>query len=257
MRKPIVAGNWKMNTNAGQAGELAAALVQMLGRESQAEIVVCPPFPYLTRVAAAVTGSQIALGAQNVHSSPNGAFTGEVSAAMLVDCGCKWVIIGHSERRQLLGESDDFIWHKLIAALAAGLHVILCVGETLVQRQTHQTEMIVETQLTGSLERLTREKLARVVLAYEPIWAIGTGHNATPEQAQQVHQFIRSWLDGQFGDGAAQATRILYGGSVKPENAAGLLAQPDVDGALVGGASLIAADFVAIARAAVEMKLAS
>ncbi len=250
MRKPFVAGNWKMNTNAAQAEQLAAALALRFRNEQRVEVVVCPPFPYLTRVGAALAGSSIALGAQNCHADSKGAFTGEVSAVMLTDCGCKWVIVGHSERRHLLGETDSFIRRKLVGALAAGLHVILCVGETLAQRQSNQTEMIIETQLVGGLEGLARDRLARVVVAYEPVWAIGTGHNATPEQAQQVHQFIRTWLDGQFGSELAGSTRIIYGGSVKPDNAASLQSRPDVDGSLVGGASLNADDFSAIVQAA-------
>ncbi len=249
MRKPLVAGNWKMNTNGAQAEQLARVLVQRLGKDQQTELAVCPPFPYLTRVGAVLAGSTIALGAQNTHPDTHGAYTGEVSPTMLVDCGCQWVIVGHSERRHLLGESNDFIRRKLVGALAVGLKTILCVGETLFQRRANQTEMIIETQLIGSLEGLSGDKLERIVIAYEPVWAIGTGHNATPDQAEQAHQFIRGWLDGQFGETASQSTRILYGGSVKPENAAGLLSQPNVDGALVGGASLDAEDFAAIATA--------
>lgn len=254
MRKPFVAGNWKMHTNGAQAEQLARAVVQRLGNEDRVEIAVCPPFPYLTRVAAVLANTRVTLGAQNVYPDVKGAYTGEVSPMMLVDCGCKWVIVGHSERRHLLGETDDFIARKLVESLQAGLHVILCVGETLAQRQANQTETIIEAQLVGSLERLTGDKLARVVIAYEPVWAIGTGHNATPEQAQQVHQFIRRWLDRQFGEKWAQSTRIMYGGSVRPDNAASILAQPDVDGALVGGASLNADDFAAIAQAAILKK---
>ena len=250
MRKPFVAGNWKMNTHAAQAEQLAKALVQRLGTQDRVEVAVCPPFPYLMRVRDVLAGSKIALGAQNTHPDTRGAFTGEVSPTMLVDCGCTWVIVGHSERRHLLGESNDFIRRKLIGALAAGLRVILCVGETLAERQVNKTNTVIETQLTGSLEGLPGDKLTRVVIAYEPVWAIGTGHNATPEQAEQVHRFIRRWLDGQFGEAAANATRILYGGSVKPDNAASLMAQPNVDGALVGGASLNADDFTAIVQAA-------
>ncbi len=197
-----------------------------------------------------LAGTSIALGAQNVYPSAKGAYTGEVSPTMLTDCGCTWVIAGHSERRHLLGESDDFIRRKLVEAMAAGLQVILCVGETLAQRNSRQTSTVIETQLVGTLEGLPSD-LHNIVIAYEPVWAIGTGHNATPEQAEEVHAFIRDWLYGQFGEKAAQDTRILYGGSVKPDNAAGLLGKPNVDGALVGGASLIAGDFAAIARAAI------
>jgi triosephosphate isomerase len=249
MRKLFVAGNWKMNTTGASADQLAGALKQKLGREDRVEVAVCPPFPYLVRVGSVLAGSTIALGAQNCHPDNKGAFTGEVSPMQLADVGCKWVIVGHSERRHLLGEADDFIRRKLFGAVNAGLHVILCVGETLSQRKANETEMIIETQLVGSLEQLAGEKLARVVIAYEPVWAIGTGQNATPEQAEKVHQFIRRWLDGQFGPPHAEATRIVYGGSVNTGNAASLLSQPNVDGALVGGASLIADDFTTIVHA--------
>ncbi len=254
MRKPFVAGNWKMNTTAASAECLAEALVQKIGHQDRVEVAVCPPFPYLFRVAAKLAGSRIALGAQNCHPDNRGAFTGEVSPMMLVDAGCKWVIVGHSERRHLLGEKDDFIHRKLVGALLANLHVILCVGETLDQRRSNQTETIVETQLAGSLESISSDQLARVVIAYEPVWAIGTGQNATPDQAEKVHQFIRGWLDGQFGETAAACTRIVYGGSVNSGNAAGLLQQPNVDGALVGGASLNADEFAAIVNTAGAVK---
>jgi len=254
MRKPFVAGNWKMNTTAASADALAVALVNKIGKEDRVEIAVCPPFPYLSLVGARLAGSKIALGAQNCHPDNRGAFTGEVSPTMLVDSGCKWVIVGHSERRHLLGESDDFIRRKLVGALSAHLHVILCVGETLDQRRSNQTETIIETQLIGSLEQLEGQQFQRVVIAYEPVWAIGTGQNATPDQAEKVHQFIRGWLDGQFGAAAAAGTRILYGGSVNAANASSLLQQPNVDGALVGGASLTADDFAAIVHAAARAK---
>lgn len=249
MRKPFVAGNWKMNLNGSAAEQLAGDLVKQLGPQDRVEIAVCPPFPYLCRVAPLLASSKIALGAQNCHSDNKGAFTGEVSPTMLTDCGCKWVIVGHSERRHVLNETDDFIRRKLLGALAANLHVILCVGETLAQRRSNQTETVIETQLVGALEGLMADRLPRLVIAYEPVWAIGTGQNATPDQAEKVHQFIRSWLDGHFGDAVARGTRILYGGSVNPGNAASLLSQMNVDGALVGGASLVANDFVAIANA--------
>ena len=254
MRKPFVAGNWKMNTTGAQAEQLARNLVQKLRGEDRVEVSVFPPYPYLTRVAQICAGTSIELGAQNTHPDTKGAFTGEVSPTMLIDCGCRWAIIGHSERRHLLGEDNEFIRRKLFGALAAGLHTILCVGETLAQRRANQIEIIIETQLSGALESLPSDRLPRVVLAYEPVWAIGTGHNATPEQAEQVHQFIRRWLSGQFGDAGAQQTRILYGGSVKPDNAASLMNQPNVDGLLVGGASLDANDFTAIVHAAAPQK---
>jgi triosephosphate isomerase len=251
MRKPLVAGNWKMNLSGAQAEQLAQALVARVGQVDRVQIVVCPPFPYLLRVRAVLAGSKIALGAQNCHHEAKGAFTGEVSPTMLVDCGCQWVIVGHSERRGgKVQEKDDLIRKKINAAHAAGLHVILCVGETLFERQNNETPSVIENQLVGCLEGMPADKMASVVLAYEPVWAIGTGHNATPQQAQEVQQFIRNWLDDQFGAGLAAATRVLYGGSVKPDNAGSLLTQPDVDGALVGGASLVADDFVGIINAA-------
>jgi triosephosphate isomerase len=250
MRKPFVAGNWKMHTNGAQAEALARAVVEKLGREDRVDVAVCPPFPYLTRVSQVLAGSKILLGAQNTHPDTKGAFTGEVSPAMLVDCGCKWVIIGHSERRHLLGEANDFIRRKLYGALGVGLKVILCVGETLGERKANQTEIVIEQQLAGTLDGLQPDKLSQVVIAYEPVWAIGTGQNATPAQAEQVHQFIRRWLGGHFSDKSGQSMCLLYGGSVKPDNAASLMGQPNVDGALVGGASLEAGDFTAIVQAA-------
>lgn len=250
MRTPFAAGNWKMHTTAASARELASALVKSVGQQSDVEVVVCPPFPYLLPVRDVLQGSRIGLGAQNTHPDNKGAFTGETSPTMLSDCGCTWVIIGHSERRHLLGEMDEFIRRKLLGALTANLQVILCVGETLLQRQNNMTEMIIEKQLGGTLDGLAGDKLAKIVLAYEPVWAIGTGVNATPEQAEEVHVFIRNWIASSFGEGIAEGMRILYGGSVNPANAVGLLSQPNVDGVLVGGASLKADDFTAIVNAA-------
>jgi triosephosphate isomerase len=254
MRKPFVAGNWKMNTTGAQAEQLAKNLVEQLRGEDRVDVAVFPPFPYLSIVAKVCAGTPIAIGGQNTHPDTKGAFTGEVSPTMLIDCGCRWAIIGHSERRHLLGEDIEFIRRKLVGALAAGLHTMLCVGETLAQRRANQTEIIIETQLSGALEGLPSERMARMVVAYEPVWAIGTGQNATPEQAELVHQFIRRWLSGQFGDAGAQQMRVLYGGSVKPDNAASLMGQPNVDGLLVGGASLDANDFTAIVHAAAPKK---
>lgn len=249
MRKPFVAGNWKMHTLCAQAEDLAKALVQSLGSEKQIDLAVFPPFPYLMRVGAILKGSAIELGAQNTHPDTEGAYTGEVSPPMLVDCGCSWVIVGHSERRHLLEEDDDFIRRKLTGALNVGLKVILCVGETLAQREAQQTDNVLESQLIGCLEGLATDRLAKVVIAYEPVWAIGTGRTATPDQAEQAHQFIRTWLENQLGPDTANATRILYGGSVNSQNAANLVRQPNVDGALVGGASLKADEFTAIVQA--------
>src|SRR6266851_1644822 len=250
MRKKIVVGNWKMYTNAVTAQALASAVVKGLGDETRVTVGVCPPAPYLLPVAEVLRGSAVGLGAQNCYHEKEGAFTGEVSPAMLVDVGCQYVILGHSERRHKLGESDAFINRKVHGALAAGLHVILCLGETLAERQGNLTETVLQTQLDGSLDGLDAVALSKIVLAYEPVWAIGTGHNATPQQAQDAHAFIRRQIAERFDQAAAQALLIQYGGSVKPDNAASLFHQPDVDGGLIGGASLNADQFLAIVRAA-------
>jgi triosephosphate isomerase len=250
MRKPFVAGNWKMYTTASSARELARAVVQGLGADDRVTVALCPPFPYLGVVADALRGSMVRLGAQNLYPEKEGAFTGEVSPTMLVDAGCRYVILGHSERRHKLGETDAFINRKVHAALAAGLTAILCIGETLDQREAGRTEAVLDAQLTGSLAGVTSQHLSRLVIAYEPIWAIGTGRNASPEQAQEAHAFIRRQIGKLCSEESAGALPIQYGGSVKPENAASLLCEPDVDGALVGGASLKADQLLAIVRAA-------
>jgi triosephosphate isomerase len=250
LRKPFVAGNWKMYTSAATARELAGAVVRGWGGESRVAVAVCPPYPYLAAVAEVVRGSPVALGAQNLYPEREGAFTGEISPAMLADVGCRYVIVGHSERRHQLGEDDAFINRKVHAAFATGLSVILCVGETLVEREADQTEAVLQRQLSGGLARLQAEQFARLTLAYEPVWAIGTGRNATPEQAQAAHLFLRRQVAKAFNSSVAERLVIQYGGSVKPDNAASLMGQPDVDGALVGGASLKADSFLAIARAA-------
>ncbi len=250
MRQKFVAGNWKMYTNASSAKALATAVVEGLGGEKAVRVAVCPPAPYLLPVGEALRGSVVELGAQNCYPEKEGAFTGEVSPVMLADVGCHWVILGHSERRHKLGETDAFINRKVHAALAAGLQVILCLGETLDERKADRTESVLDAQLTGSLAGLDAAALKRVVLAYEPVWAIGTGVNATPEQAQQAHAFIRGQIGERFGEEAARQLVIQYGGSMKPDNAATLLHEPDVDGGLIGGASLNAGQFLAIVRAA-------
>jgi triosephosphate isomerase len=252
MRPKFIAGNWKMHTTAATARQLASSIVRGLKAESQVKIAVCPPLPYLALVGEVLRGSPVGLGAQNLYPEKEGAFTGEVSPAMLVDVGCQYVILGHSERRHKpeLAESDAFINRKIHAALAAGLHVILCLGETLEERKAGQTEAVLQTQLVNSLAGLDASRMARVVLAYEPVWAIGTGHSATPGQAQQEHAFLRQRIGEMFGDQTAAALLVQDGGSVTPDNAAALLRQPDVDGALVGGASLNAEHFLAIVRAA-------
>ncbi len=252
MRKKFVAGNWKMFTDATTAELLAAGVVQGIGKDIRVTVAVCPPFPYLARVFQAVRGTAVALGAQNVYPAKEGAFTGEVSPLMLVDVGCTYVIVGHSERRHGLGESDTFINRKVHTALGAGLKVILCIGETLDERKADRTRDVLNTQLTGSLAGVDGAALANVTLAYEPVWAIGTGVNATPQQAQEAHAHVRQRVGEMCGKEAADRLVIQYGGSVKPDNAQALLSQPDVDGALVGGASLKAADFLAIVRAAAE-----
>ncbi len=250
MRKKFIAGNWKMFTDSITAELLAAAVVKGIGSDDRVTVAVCPPFLYLSRVFQTVKDTPVALGAQNLYPAKEGAFTGEVSPAMLVDVGCKYVILGHSERRHGLGESDAFINRKVHAALAAGLKVILCIGETLEERKAERTHDVLGTQLTGSLAGIDAAALVNIVLAYEPVWAIGTGVNATPQQAQDAHAFVRKRVGEMCGADAAQKLVIQYGGSVKPDNAKALLSQPDVDGALVGGASLKAPDFLAIIRAA-------
>ncbi len=249
MRQRIVAGNWKMNTRRQSARDLAAAVVRGTAGDAAVEVVVCPPFPYLPAVAEALAGSHVALGAQNCHDRSDGAFTGEVSAAMLADVGCRYVILGHSERRHGLGESDGFIRGKLQSALAAGLRIILCVGETLAERQAGQLQAVLSRQVQSALEGLNQQQLAQVVLAYEPVWAIGTGQTATPEQAQEAHAFLRDQVR-RCGDGPAAALPILYGGSVTATNAAELFRQPDIDGGLIGGASLKPDQFQTIVASA-------
>jgi triosephosphate isomerase len=250
MRTKFIAGNWKMFMTQATGVQLARSIVQGVGAEDRVEVAVCPPFPYLSAVGAVLQGSRVALGAQNVYPEKEGAFTGEVSPTMLLDVGCRYVIVGHSERRQKLGETDSFINRKVRAALAAGLRVILCIGETLHEREAKQTESVLATQLTGGLAEVTAADAGNLVIAYEPVWAIGTGRVATPDQAQEAHAFIRQRLAAQLGKVVAQELRIQYGGSVKPENVAALMRQPDVDGALVGGASLQAEFFLAIIRLA-------
>ena len=252
MRKKFIAGNWKMNTSSISAEMLASGVVKGLGTETRVGVAVCPPFPFLARVAQVVKGSPVALGAQNCYPKDEGAFTGEVSPAMLVDVGCQLVIVGHSERRHIFKETDAFINNKVHAALKAKLKVILCIGETLDERKANLTETVLDTQLTGSLAKINSALLKNMVLAYEPVWAIGTGVNATPREAQDAHAFVRNRVGQLCGESAAQSLVIQYGGSVKPDNAADLLNQPDVDGALVGGASLRLEDFLGIVRAGIR-----
>ena len=249
-RRTIVAGNWKMNLDRAKARDLAAAVATRAAEAGTTELVLCPPAVYVETVAAALGGSSsVALGAQNMHDQSSGAFTGEVAPPMLLDLGCRYVILGHSERRTLFGETDAVVNAKTRAALAAGLTPIVCVGETLEEREGGRTAAVVTTQVQGSLAGLTSADLEKIVVAYEPVWAIGTGKVATPQQAQEVHALIRGLLGGLASPAVAAKVRIQYGGSVKPDNAADLAVQPDIDGALVGGASLKADDFLGIAKA--------
>jgi triosephosphate isomerase len=250
MRRLFVAGNWKMNMQRQTATTLANGLKQAVAGSNAVDVAVCPPFPYLDVVGSAIAGSEITLGAQNVYFEKEGAFTGEVSVGMLLDIGCRWAIIGHSERRQIFGETDELISRKTAAAVGAGLHAIVCVGELLDQRQAGQTEAVLDAQMAGSLAGIDAAAFDRIVIAYEPVWAIGTGVTATAEQAESAHLHLRNWLANRYNSQVAEATRILYGGSVKAQNALSLLSQPNVDGALVGGASLKIDDFVPIIRAA-------
>lgn len=250
MRQILVAGNWKMNL-LGAAGTSLAAVLAAKYPTSPVEILVCPPALYLTTVQAKISGSAVRLGGQNMYFAPQGAFTGEISGDMLKDVGCGSVLVGHSERRQFFGENDELLAKKVAAGLQHGLQVVLCVGELLAERQSDQTEAVLKRQLAG-LAQVSAEQMENVVIAYEPVWAIGTGVTASTEQAQQAHAFLRGELKSRFGEQVASATRILYGGSVKADNALELLSQPDVDGALVGGASLKADSFIAIIEAGIQ-----
>jgi len=253
MRKPFVAGNWKMNTDSHSGPALAKAVAdgstEWAG--SSVTVAVIPPFVYLPPVGQAVSSSGVAVGAQDIYFEEKGAFTGEISPGMLKDVGCTYALCGHSERRHVLGESDEIVNKKVLASIAGGLLPILCVGELLEERDAGQTEQVVERQVKEGLANVTAEKAPAVTIAYEPVWAIGTARTATPEQAQEVHAFIRKLIAQMYGEDLAQEMRLLYGGSVKPGNAAELMGQEDVDGSLVGGASLKADDFLGIIKAAV------
>jgi triosephosphate isomerase len=249
-RKKIVAGNWKMNKSLAEAVDLAEGIKADLAEFLEADVVLCPPFTALKAVSDVISDTSIKLGAQNMHWEANGAFTGEISAAMLRDLYCRYVILGHSERRAMFHETDKVVNQKVKTALAGNLCPIVCVGETLQQREAGETQQVVGSQVEQSLAGLGAD-LHKVVIAYEPVWAIGTGRNATAEQAQEVHAFIRQTLGKLAGPEVASGLRIQYGGSMKPSNAKELLSQPDVDGGLVGGASLEARSFVEIVRAAV------
>ncbi len=245
MRKLLIAGNWKMNGTIDDTERLIGELLAGNSQNPKAEVLICPPYTSLFTAGKSLDKSHIELGAQDMSEHEKGAYTGEVSAAMLLTVGCKYVILGHSERRQYHAETDELVNRKAKLALASGLIPIICVGEKLDQREAELTEQVVTTQVNGTLADFTADMLDRSVVAYEPVWAIGTGKTATPDQAQQVHAMIRKTIGG-IDHGAAERMRILYGGSVKPKNAADLLGQPDIDGALVGGASLKADDFCGI-----------
>ena len=249
-RTPLVAGNWKMFKTRAEAAEFCTALLPLVDELDEVDLAICPPFTALDLVAERIGDRGVGVWGQNVHDAPEGAFTGEISCRMLIDAGATGVLLGHSERRALFGETDEALARKLPAALAHGLEPVLCIGESEAERDRGATERRLRTQLEGALEGLTSSQVLQVTIAYEPVWAIGTGRSATPEMAQETHAFIRGALSQRHGEECAAAVRILYGGSVKPDNAGSLLEQPDVDGALVGGASLDPHGFAAIARAA-------
>ena len=246
MRQPMIAGNWKLHKTIAEACDLIKELIPAVAENKKVEVVVAPAYTALSRAAEALTASSIKLAAQNCYSEPQGAFTGEVSPQLLKDAGCSYVIIGHSERRQLFGETDEMINRKVHALAAADMGTIFCIGETLEERENDRMLDVLRRQVRFGLKNLTAAGMAKVVIAYEPVWAIGTGKTASDEQAQEAHAFIRALLKELFNAKVAGATRILYGGSVKPGNIDSLMSQPDVDGALVGGASLQAVDFARI-----------
>ena len=252
MRGYLVAGNWKMNGSNAANAELVDGIVAGMPQSDSVELLICPPFPYLAAMAAKLSGTGVALGAQNVSQHQAGAYTGETAPSMLSDAGCSYVLVGHSERRAIMGESSEMVAAKFQAAQDAGLIAVLCVGETQQQREAKQTEAVVDEQLNAVIDGSGIQAFSNAVIAYEPVWAIGTGLTATPEQAQDVHRHIREVLAARDQD-VADAVRILYGGSVKGDNAAGLFSKPDIDGGLIGGASLKSADFLAIAEAAASL----
>ncbi len=246
MRRPFIAGNWKMNLDLASSVALVEGLVKETADCDDVEVAVCPPSVYLAAVAKAAAGSKVGVGAQNMYQEPGGAFTGELSAAMLKDVGCQYVILGHSERRNILGESSEDVNLKTHAALAGGLIPIVCVGELLAERKAGTTMDVIRRQFDGSVSGLTADQMKQIVIAYEPVWAIGTGEVATPAQAEEVHLGLRKLMEDRYNKEVAESVRIQYGGSVKPDNAAELLAQPNIDGALVGGASLKVEPFAGI-----------
>ena len=251
-RRILIAGNWKMNKTSAEGAALVKEIVSALPAGNLPEILVCPPYLTIPVVVEAAKGSAVMVGAENVHWAASGAYTGEVSTAMLLDAGVTHVIIGHSERRQYFGETDETVNKRTAAALAAGLTAVVCVGETLDEREANQTAAVIDRQVRKAFEGISADDMAKVVIAYEPVWAIGTGKTATDDQAQEVHAQIRALLKDLYGEAVAEATRILYGGSMKPANAAGLLAQKDIDGGLIGGAALKAPDFLALIAAGAQ-----
>jgi triosephosphate isomerase len=245
-RRPIIAGNWKMNKTSAEARDLATKLLPLVSTVKDRDIVLAPPFTALSAVAEAIKGTNVALSAQNLFWEDKGAFTGEISAEMLLDLGCKYVIIGHSERRQFFGDTDETVNRKVKQALKKGMLPILCVGETLAEREAGKLTEVISRQVKGGLKDITVEDMKNVVIAYEPVWAIGTGKTATPEQANEVHALIREKVKSLYTADIAEGLRIQYGGSVTPENVSSLMAKPDIDGALVGGASLKPESFAAL-----------
>jgi len=252
MRNILIAGNWKMNGGSAGNAELVAGIIAGVPATDRVRLLICPPFPYLASAAAQVSGSEVLLGAQTVSEHSIGAFTGEISTSMLKDVGCDYVIVGHSERRALYEESSEAVAAKFKAVIESGLTPILCVGETLAEREAGSTEAVIDEQMDAVFNAVGIDGFGTAVVAYEPVWAIGTGMTASPEQAQDVHRHIRARMEAQNKD-IAEATLILYGGSVKSDNAAGLFSMPDIDGGLIGGASLKADDFLAIANAAASI----
>lgn len=254
-RKILIAGNWKMNKTATEAVELAKPIIETIANQNDIDVLMCPTFTSIPAVSALVGNSTVKIGAQNVSDKASGAYTGEISAAMLRDLQVSYVILGHSERRSYYGETDAFINKKVLACLESNLKPVLCVGETLEEREAGKVEEVIKTQLVGGLADVPADKAETVVIAYEPVWAIGTGKTATPEQAQEVHAFIRKTLTEILGTVSANI-RILYGGSMKPSNADELLAKPDIDGGLIGGAALVANDFLALVSSGVKAQAA-
>lgn len=248
MRKTIVAGNWKMNKDLNESVALVSEIKNLLGNDNNADVIICPPYTSLETVHTLIKDTNIGLGAQNMCAADSGAFTGAISASMIKSVGCEYVILGHSERRTIFGETDELINAKIKKALENSLIPIFCIGETLEERESGEMKNVIERQVKEGLKEISADQLSQMIVAYEPVWAIGTGKTATPEQAQEVHQFIRGLLTEMYSADFAEDVTIQYGGSVKPENAKELLSQPDIDGALVGGACLKADSFVAIVK---------